>query len=254
MYSIIGVVLIAIAIAFGVTSLWSERSHPVARPAGITQHATPAEYEHAAESYEDQYEVERHNLYYPLIADYLNGLPAQAKLLDLGCGNAAFLSRFRGRGWTLVGVDYSNSAVDLARKHFPDIAFVAADATEDLSAIGYGTFDAIISSEVIEHIILPRKYIANCYRLLKPGGVLVLTTPYHGYLKDLSVALTGRSHSHIRSPLWDYGHVKFWSVDTLSQVLFEVGFAQGEWRGAGRCCYLWKGMMLKAQVPPRLPA
>ncbi len=127
--------------------------------------------------------------------------------------------------------------------------FEVLDATGDVSKVGNGAFDAVLSSEVIEHIFLPRAYAANCFKLLKPGGIVVLTTPYHGYLKNIALALAGHSYHGIRTPLWDFGHIKFWSVDTLSTVLFEAGFDQVEWRGIGRGPWLWRGMIMKAAVP-----
>lgn len=149
----------------------------------------------------------------------LISLPAGSAVIDLGCGNGLLLSRFRGRGWHLLGIDLSESGVRIARDNYPDIQFEIADATTDLEFVEYGRFDAVISTDVIEHIFLPRKYVANCFKLLRPGGILVMTTPYHGYAKNLAIALANRWDNHLQ-PLRDFGHIKFWSVDSLSSLLF----------------------------------
>src|ERR1035438_9032616 len=81
---------------------------------------------------------------------------------------------------------------------------------------------AVISVEVIEHVYDPRGMLTNISSLLKTGGTLVLTTPYHGYLKSLAIAIAGKCDSHY-NPLFDGGHIKFWSHRTLAAALSECG-------------------------------
>jgi SAM-dependent methyltransferase len=218
------------------------RSQPIARPVNIKLQASAPEYQW------DTLPDTGQETYWPAVSEYMKSLPPDSSVLDLGCGNGSFVARFRNRGWKLTGVDFSKSGLAAARATWPDIRFELADATEDLSAIGYGSFDAVIATEVIEHVYLPRKFTGNCYRLLKPGGILVMSTPYTGYLKNLAVALLNRSDRYW-DPLWDYGHIKFWSVATLSALLFESGFEQLEWRGMGKFPHLWKTMVFRARVP-----
>jgi len=106
--------------------------------------------------------------------------------------------------------------------------------------------DAVISTEVIEHLYDPQAFLRNAYTLLKPEGIFIVTTPYHGYLKNLMLALTGDMDRHF-TVLWDHGHIKFWSRKTLEQALRETGFTPIEFTGAGRIPYLWKSMVIKAK-------
>jgi len=71
-------------------------------------------------------------------------------------------------------------------------------------------FDTIISTEVIEHLYDPGKYLDIIEQVLQSngGGELILSTPYHGYFKNLLIALHGKTDDHF-SPLWDGGHIKF---------------------------------------------
>ena len=132
---------------------------------------------------------------------------------------------------------------------FPEIHCDAIDLTKPLSPFPLiGRCDAVISTEVIEHVFLPRIFARHCYDLLKPDGLLILSTPYHGYLKNLPLAICGKLDRHFTA-LWDYGHVKFWSRQTLSQLLREVGFQVTEFKGAGRVPYLWKSMVVVATKP-----
>lgn len=186
----------------------------------------------------------------PFLEDYLKDLPAGASVIDLGCGNGALLAALRERGWRLTGIDISRSGIQLAQKTYPGIQFELADATGDLSDLGYGTYDLVLSTDTIEHIFLPRKYTLNCFKLLKPGGTLLMTTPYHGYIKNLGSSILG-TWDHHWAPLHDYGHIKFWSPATLGQLLYESGFENVEWRGAGRFAYAWKGMVLRATAGAR---
>ena len=185
----------------------------------------------------------------PIVKSELGHLPAGSIVADLGCGNGSILAHLREYRFELHGLDASKSGLAEAEKAYPDIEFGCADLMSDLSSHFLAEkCDAVISTEVIEHVFLPRLFAANCYRMLKPGGRLVISTPYHGYLKNLALAITGKLESHF-TVLWDYGHIKFWSKPTLSHVLEEAGFVIQAFRGVGRIPYLWKSMILVARKP-----
>jgi 2-polyprenyl-6-hydroxyphenyl methylase/3-demethylubiquinone-9 3-methyltransferase len=199
--------------------------------------------------WEDARLTDAHGYIRPILVQYLIDLPSGAKLLDLGSGNGALLASFRDRGWELTGVDISKSGVEIAQQRFPSINFFLADATEPITDPALvGQFDVVISTEVLEHVYNPRGLIANAYRLLKPGGQFILSTPYHGYLKNLVLALAGKGDSHYY-PLFDHGHIKFWSIKTLSTAYWEAGFEDLEFHGAGRGPFLWKSMIMKGAKP-----
>jgi len=188
-----------------------------------------------------------HEYLFPVIEPLLKELSPGASLLDLGCGNGTFLSLFRGRGWKLYGTDFSPTGVAIARETFAEIQFFLADSTSPAGDIleRVGQVDAIVSTEVIEHLYDPRGFLRNAHQLLKPGGTLVLSTPYHGYFKNLFLALTGKLDQHF-TVLWDHGHIKFWSRKTLTQALEEAGFGDIRFAGAGRLPWLWKSMVMRA--------
>jgi 2-polyprenyl-3-methyl-5-hydroxy-6-metoxy-1,4-benzoquinol methylase len=189
-----------------------------------------------------------HGYLYGPVSRLLAEFPEKTLVVDMGCGNGTFISLFRDRGWELYGSDFSPTAIEIAKQHFPGIGFSLADA-QSLSGeltSKLGTFDVVISTEVIEHVYNPRGFLQTCNSLLKPGGTLVLTTPYHGYLKNLMLAVTGKLDGHF-TVLWDHGHIKFWSVKTISAVLKEMGFGEIEITGGGRIPYLWKSMVVRAK-------
>jgi 2-polyprenyl-6-hydroxyphenyl methylase/3-demethylubiquinone-9 3-methyltransferase len=148
--------------------------------------------------------------------------------------------------WEMHGLEISESGLAQARANFSHIHFHAADLGEEGCALPMtGNCDVVISTEVIEHLFLPRIFARNCRRLLKPGGSLILSTPYHGYLKNVALAVSGNLDRHFTA-LWDHGHVKFWSKRTLTLLLDEAGFDVTRFQGVGRIPYLWKSMVVMA--------
>ena len=130
-------------------------------------------------------------------------------------------------------------------------SFQKASVYDDLSApfAGVTTFDAIVSVEVVEHLYSPRIFVRRAFDALRPGGLLIVTTPYWGYLKNLALALTNRMDSSLTA-LWDGGHIKHWSRETLSTLLTEQPFEVVGFDGAGRSIpYLWNGMIMVARRP-----
>lgn len=167
-------------------------------------------------------------------------------ILDLGCGNGEIANELISEGYCVYGVDGSMSGVEIANKynsgHFYVMNFEADGFPEELSELH---FDTIISTEVLEHLYSPDSYMKLCSRILKPGGALILTTPYHGYLKNLILSVTGKWDTHL-TPLWEGGHIKFWSRKTLTKLLSRNGFKVNKFLGCGRIPYIWKSMLIVA--------
>jgi len=103
-------------------------------------------------------------------------LPAsqRGRLLDVGCGNGAFLARMRDLGWRVAGVEPDPVAGSLARDH-SGLAVVVG--TLDEANFEAASFDVITLSHVIEHVPDPGETIRECRRLLAPGGRLLMVTP-----------------------------------------------------------------------------
>lgn len=189
----------------------------------------------------------------PIVTTYLEGIGPGARVLDIGCGAGLLLGSFSDRKWVRVGADIDPKAIDAARRRYPDVEFHVADATCDLTQLlGEAGFDVVVSTEVIEHVASPAALVRNAHRLLRPGGVFVLSTPYHGHLKNIAIALAMKSDFHYPA-LADGGHIKFFSVPVLSRVLWDAGFDDLEFTGAGRVPYLWKSMVFRAVRPASSP-
>lgn len=167
-------------------------------------------------------------------------------LLDLGCGRGDIAATLAHSGFNVVGCDADAEGVRIAAAAYPRATFRHVGVYDDPRALGLHDFDAVISTEVIEHLYAPRALPRFASKVLKEGGWLVITTPYHGFLKNLVLAVAGHWDRHL-SPLWDGGHIKFFSRRTLTQLLEEEGFKVKMFKGVGRAPYLWKSMLLVAK-------
>ncbi len=168
------------------------------------------------------------------------------RVVDIGCGNGALCRELASRGYEVVGCEPSAESLYFAQRGAPGLVFHRLGVDDDPSVIGNESFDVAIATEVIEHLVRPFNLPHFAKQLVRPGGHLIISTPYHGYLKNLILALTNRWDAHL-NPFWDGGHIKFWSYKTLSQLLNESGFRIVRFIGAGRLPFLWKSMIVVAQ-------
>ena len=167
------------------------------------------------------------------------------RIIDIGCGNGAVTNVIRELGFEVVGVEPSEDGVNEARKAFPLLHVEQASAYEDLRA-RLGDFDVAVCLEVVEHLYSPRTLMENIARLLRPNGFAVLSTPYHGYVKNIALALAGKWDFH-HHPLVEHGQVKFWSRATLERLVEESGLNPADFRRLGRLPILAKSVMLVAE-------
>jgi 2-polyprenyl-3-methyl-5-hydroxy-6-metoxy-1,4-benzoquinol methylase len=169
-------------------------------------------------------------------------------VLDAGCGNGYVGGKLLALGHDVYGLDSSRSGIEIAARTHPEGHWCVGSVYDPLFPDCPGGFDAVLSLEVIEHLIAPRTFVKNVRDALKPGGILILSTPYNGYLKNLAIALVDGFDRHV-DVLWDGGHIKFWSKRTLRKLLDEAGFLDLVFRGVGRGPWLWKSVIATCQKP-----
>ena len=169
-------------------------------------------------------------------------------MLDLGCGNGSFTAFLAASGFTVTGLDHSSTGIEIAARKHPHAEFAQHDLTQPLPAAYHGKYDAVVSVEVIEHLLLPRRLMENALKALKPGGLLILTTPYHGYWKNLALALTGKFDAHWH-PLRDYGHVKFFSKSTILALFREFALQDIRFQTVGRIPVFARSMIISGIKP-----
>lgn len=182
-----------------------------------------------------------------MILGLVKGLSDVRSICDLGCGNGYLANQLAALGYEVVGVDDSKSGIELARRAATKGTFVRAPIDREIRArTGLTDVDLVISTDVIEHMYRPADLLEAADRLLKPDGKLLVATPYHGYLKNVALALSGKMDSHY-SALHDGGHIKFFSIKTLSVLVLRHSFTNLRFEFYGRGPWLWKNMICLAQ-------
>jgi ubiquinone/menaquinone biosynthesis C-methylase UbiE len=111
------------------------------------------------------------------IASMFLDLIQPGKLVDVGCGDGAFLSHMRDLGWSVEGVDFDEKAIRNAKSKY-GLALIHGDLRS--AHFPENTFDAITMKHVIEHVPDPVALLEEARRILKPKGRLVVTTPNAG--------------------------------------------------------------------------
>ena len=186
-----------------------------------------------------------HYLWPPLRNILKARLHSGNRIMDLGCGGGATAAMVAGLGFSVTAVDPSETGIQVATEAYPTVRFAVRSAYDDLST-EFGEFDAVISLEVVEHCYWPRLFTKTILSLLRPGGLAIISTPFHGYWKNLALAIAGKFDAHW-SPLWDGGHIKFWSEKTLHALLDEAGLLEVEFQRVGRVPPLAKSMIATAR-------
>jgi len=167
---------------------------------------------------------------------------SQAAVLDFGCGSGRGTRLLDASGRQVVGLDISREALGRARQVDRKGVYVQAACDAPLP-FDSNTFDAVYSAEVIEHLLDPRAMVSECRRVLKPGGILFLTTPYHGLIKNLIVvAAAFERHFDPTGP-----HIRFFTANSLCRLLVSCGFAIRQISYLGRFWPVWMNMAVCAR-------
>lgn len=142
------------------------------------------------------------------------GVPGR-RLLDVGCGYGFFLEKAREQGWDVQGVEPCAHAREYALKHGLEVDAGVLMEQHYLDA----AFDAVTLFYVLEHVREPLVYLKEAYRILKPGGVLLVRVPH------TTPIVKGLKLLRINNRLYDApSHLNDFSPATLSLALSKAGF------------------------------
>ncbi len=152
------------------------------------------------------------------------------RVLDLGCGEGAFGAELERAGAKVLCADVAREPLARAARLHPGLEVRLLDAAGawDLQD---SSFDAVWAGEVIEHVADTQAWLSEVRRVLRSGGRLILTTPDHGPLTLLWMALSSGAFEARMDPRSD--HLRFYSRRTLIRLLEDFGFEQISVRGAG---------------------
>jgi 2-polyprenyl-3-methyl-5-hydroxy-6-metoxy-1,4-benzoquinol methylase len=160
----------------------------------------------------------------------LEHVHAGERVLDVGCGEARFTAELARAGARAVGVDVAAEPLRRARARHPELD-LRATGGESAWELQDASFDAVWAGEVIEHVADTAAWLSEVRRVLRSGGNLLLSTPEHGRLTLMRLALSRRAFANHFDPLGD--HLRFYSRHTLTALLEEFGFERVHVRRAG---------------------
>ncbi|EEQ99041.1 3-demethylubiquinone-9 3-methyltransferase, putative [Perkinsus marinus ATCC 50983] len=196
-------------------------------------------------------------------------IPSKGRYLDVGCGGGLLTEDMASTyGYNITGIDISEASLRQARehgRHIPNLHYQVGSAYD--IPFPDDSFDGVIISEVLDHLMDLRKAIQEIYRVLKPGGVVVFDTISRNFKSYLLVWLIAQEILQVM-----YNDTHDWRLfitpEEMERLLSETGFVVGspkeEWIGMDYedipfrlARYILGGMKQKHQVfegnPVELP-
>jgi len=162
----------------------------------------------------------------------LDRVTAGDHVLDVGCAEGRFTAELQRAGARVVGIDVAEEPLRRARARHPelDLRLLANARPWQLAD---ASFDVVWAGEVLEHVIDTAGWLSEVRRVLRSGGSLMASTPAHGPLTLLRLALSRRAFAQHFEPRSD--HLRFYSRQTLTQLITEFGFNEIQVRSCGGC-------------------
>ena len=166
------------------------------------------------------------------------------RILEVGCGNGYYLNLLNKLGFnlTLVGIDNDEVALKEARKIIRDNRVKLELVDADKLPFGNNIFDKVVISEVIEHVEDQERVLSEIYRVLKPGGTMVLTTcniDYPFLWDPINWILQHLLKTHIKSGFWAgiwNQHLRLYRINTLNELIKRSKFKIEESEFLTRWC------------------
>ena len=155
----------------------------------------------------------------------LDNIAEGETVLDLGCGAGDLAADLAAAGARVIAADVAQAALDRVARRHPQLErrLVAIDGPLPFAD---GAFEAVWSSEVIEHVADTGQWLSEVRRVLAPRGRLLITTPSHGRLRLLTGGIERYSE-----PLGD--HLHLYTARSLRELLREFDFGDIDVRAAG---------------------
>lgn len=139
-------------------------------------------------------------------------------ILDAGCGDGALSAQMAPHCKAVHAIDVAGNAFAREYSGIPNVHFAKMNIEE--LAFHDGFFDKIVCVEALEHVLDPEKAVAEFYRALRPGGLLVLTYP----TINRSLIRTILQKLKLKEEVKMYEHLSEWSYDDVIKNVTRAGF------------------------------
>ncbi|MBK5284872.1 MAG: methyltransferase domain-containing protein, partial [Bacteroidia bacterium] len=159
---------------------------------------------------------------YDVLLDYFELFRQTNNLIDVGSGDGYFLEHAKQRGWNVFGTEFSEAKVATNR----DKGITMHMGVLDVQNYSPGFFDVIVSIEVLEHINSPLEEISKFQYLLRPGGIVYVTTPN---FNSISKLLLRKNWNIVFYP----EHLSYYTKKTLRLLFLKSGFYAASLRTTG---------------------
>jgi 2-polyprenyl-3-methyl-5-hydroxy-6-metoxy-1,4-benzoquinol methylase len=170
------------------------------------------------------------------------------RVIDVGCGAGPGLRYLAARGALVLGLDHSHYALQAAQHLAPAAGVALADGTAGLPCAD-SSADLLLLSELVEHVPDALPLLRECYRVLRPGGRVVVTTPNLWDSRRVGAPLAGKTWSGYTDPT----HVNLYTPTRLARELRAAGFTQVRWHTGVKPAFWLSSRRLRLRLPVPYP-
>jgi 2-polyprenyl-3-methyl-5-hydroxy-6-metoxy-1,4-benzoquinol methylase len=156
------------------------------------------------------------------------------RVLDFGCGGGTFANELAGAGADVVGVDVSAEALRRGRQAYGELDLHQISMGQPLP-FDHATFDVVWAGDVLTHILDLAALLSEVRRVLRPDGRFLASALNHSRRAMLTLALSRSRFAEHFDPRSQ--HVRFFSADTLRDLLSDMGFSDVEVGAAGQTLF-----------------
>lgn len=152
------------------------------------------------------------------IPSLLKRFASPGAVLDVGCGDGLTLDGLSS-GFIPWGIEISKELARKAKDNFSKLGgdVVQGTALDGLQEQSSGKFSAVVMRSYLEHEISPRRALSESFRVLQPGGIIIIKTPNFG---SINAKVTGNKWCGIRLP----AHVNYFRPSDLSKIVTDTGY------------------------------
>lgn len=180
---------------------------------------------------------------WPVIKQLMPKIPKIA-LLDFGCGKGKILGEILKINPTIkaYGADVSDRAISFVKRKYPHCSFVVHEEGKRFP-FKSNFFDFITALDVMEHVYDTETTFKELARVLKPGGFLLVSVPYNGFIKNVVIALF--FFDFFYDPYTP--HIRFYTRKSLVRCINKAGLHNVKFGYYGSFFPVWKGMYILAK-------